>query len=80
MMELDRLYTITLVSINMCGKFIKLYISSNASETCFVSEYEISPWFMLKLDRLTQLHVFWSIRVVSISVSMYIKLVSLRNM
>ena len=27
MLELDRLYTITLVSINMCGKFIKKYIS-----------------------------------------------------
>ena len=27
-------------------------ISNFAYETCFASEYEISPWFMLELDRL----------------------------
>ena len=30
----------------------EFYISNYAYETCFASEYEISPWFMLELDRL----------------------------
>ena len=30
----------------------EFYISSYAYETCFASGYEISPWFMLGMDRL----------------------------
>ena len=52
MLEMDRSYTITRVTIHTCGKFIKTIISIHAYEACFTLEYEISTWFMFELDRL----------------------------